>query len=35
MLPGTFLIIPDYFMRVVVYFDNVYRENFRFHLIEN
>lgn len=35
MLPGTFLILPRQALSVIVYFDETYREEFKYHLVSN
>lgn len=35
MLPGTFLILPRQAMSVVVYFDETYEEEYKYHLVGN
>lgn len=35
MLPGTFLILPKQAINVVVYFDQTYQEEFKYHLVGN
>lgn len=35
MLPGTFLILPRYALNIITYFDELYTESFKFHLVDN
>lgn len=35
MLPGTFLILPRQALSVIVYFDETYQEEFKYHLVGN